>query len=50
MFYHYIGAEVQLLNKDGIKNMVRVHQRLRNADGNIENAGKYRAVRLGIPR
>ena len=38
----YIGAELQLPDKDGIKQMARVFQILRNADFNPECNGKYR--------
>ena len=39
----YIGTELQLPNKNGMKWMERVCQRLLDADGNTEGIGNYRA-------
>ena len=38
-----IGAELQIPNKDGMKRMAIVSQRLHGADGNPEGNGSYRA-------
>ena len=43
MYYQYIGAELHITNKDGMKRMARSRKILCNDNGNTEGTGNYRA-------